>query len=79
MLSRMANVLDIKFDIQQRDKPGACAHGLAGRYLLPVKRAERRPASEMTKGEKLAILNKYEGSWPKWTPDVDLEDEYYKQ
>ena len=40
MLSRMANVLDINFDIQQRDKPGVCAHGLAGRYLLPVKRAE---------------------------------------
>ena len=33
----------------------------------------------MTKEEKLAILKKYAGSWPKWTPDVDLEDEYYQQ
>ena len=44
-----------------------------------VKKVERKPASEMTKEEKLAILKKYEGSWPNWTPDVDLEDEWYRQ
>ncbi len=44
-----------------------------------VKKAERKPASEMTKEEKLAVLKKYEGSWPNWIPDVDLEDEWYRQ
>lgn len=44
-----------------------------------VRKTERKPASEMTKEEKLVILKKYEGSWPNWTPDVDLEDEWYRQ
>lgn len=44
-----------------------------------VKKTEQKPVSEMTKEEKLAILKKYEGSWPNWVPDVDLEDEWYKQ
>lgn len=44
-----------------------------------VKKTENKPASEMTKEEKMAILKTYEGSWPKWVPDVDLEDEWYRQ
>lgn len=44
-----------------------------------VKKTEDKPVSEMTKEEKLAILKKYEGSWPNWIPDVDLEDEWYRQ
>ena len=59
MLSRMANVLDIKFDIRQRDKVGVATHGLAGHYSFPVEKAECKPSSEMTKEEKLAILKKY--------------------
>lgn len=44
-----------------------------------VKKTEHKPTSEMKKEEKLAILKKFEGSWPNWVPDVDLEDEWYRQ
>ncbi len=34
---------------------------------------------ELTKEEKLTVLRKHRGSFPKWTPDVDLEEEWYNQ
>lgn len=34
---------------------------------------------ELTQEEKLEILRRHRGSFPKWTPDVDLEEEWYNQ
>lgn len=34
---------------------------------------------EFTKEQKLEVLRKHRGTFPKWTPDVDLEEEWYNQ
>ncbi|GAB4029622.1 hypothetical protein [Spirosoma gilvum] len=44
-----------------------------------VLKKEPSPKPELTVEEKLAILKKYEGSFPKWEPGPDFEDEMYTQ
>lgn len=45
--------------------------------VMKKEKPESRP--ELSKEEKLEILRKHRGSFPKWTPDVDLEEEWYQQ
>ncbi|MBN8825719.1 MULTISPECIES: hypothetical protein [unclassified Spirosoma] len=44
-----------------------------------VRRKETAAKPKLTVEEKLAILKKYEGSFPKWEPGPDFEDEMYTQ
>lgn len=45
--------------------------------VMRKEKPDQKP--ELTKKEKLKILRKFRGSFPKWTPDVDLEEEWYNQ
>lgn len=46
--------------------------------VIVLKKAEAKPEEpELTQEEKLAILKKYEGSFPKWNPDFDMDEEIW--
>jgi len=47
--------------------------------VIVSKREKPESSPELSKEEKLEILRKHRGSFPKWTPDVDLEEEWYNQ
>ena len=47
--------------------------------VIVTKKEKVKLKRELTREEKLDILRKHRGSFPDWTPDVDLEEEWYNQ